>query len=57
MKADVIITAIRIPRDLHALIATLAQIEHRSANAQIITLIEEAFAARETMWSDHEDPS
>jgi hypothetical protein len=47
MKADVIITAIRIPRALHGRLAATAQAEHRSANAQIIMLIEEAFAARD----------
>ena len=38
--------ALRLPPDLHTMLTTLADHEHRSLNAQIITLLLEAVAAR-----------
>lgn len=37
----------RLPRALHAKVQRYAAEEHRSLNAQVITMIEEAVAARE----------
>jgi hypothetical protein len=48
-KDDAAITPlmVRFPRALHARIKRLAQEENRSLNAQVVTLVQEALAARE----------
>jgi hypothetical protein len=46
MTNDIRNATVRFPVDLHARIVASAQADHRSLSGQILTLIEEALAAR-----------
>jgi hypothetical protein len=45
---DIIRTPLRLPRDLHQRVRAAADREHRSLNAQLITLVERALSQEES---------